>query len=49
MKEWWNTNGKKYAGPSAHLFQLMDINPSKNKIMYSYGKGKMFIEKQDPK
>ncbi len=49
VKEWWNTNGKNYAGPSAHLFQLMHINPSENKMMYSYGKGKMFIEKQDPK
>jgi hypothetical protein len=49
VKEWWNTNGKSYAGPSEHLFQLMYINPVKNKILYSYGKGKVFIEKQDPK
>ena len=49
VKEWWNTNGKNYAGPSAHLFQLLHINPSENKMMYSYGKGKVFIVKQDPK
>ena len=49
VKEWWNTNGKTYASPSAHLFQLMDINSSENKTPYSYGKGKIFIVRQDPK
>ncbi len=49
VKEWWNTNGKTYASPSAHLFQLMDINSSENKTIYSYGKGKIFIVRQDPK
>jgi len=49
VKEWWNTNGKNYAGPSAHLYHLMHINPLENKKMYSYGRGKIFIEKQDPK
>ncbi len=49
VKEWWNTNGKKYTGPSAHLFQLMHINSSENKTMYGYGKGKMFLIRQDPK
>ncbi len=49
VKEWWNTNGKNYAGPSAHLFQLLHVDLVENKIMYSYGKGKVFIVKQDPK
>jgi hypothetical protein len=49
VKEWWNTNEKNYVGPSAHLFQLMHVNPSLNSSMYNYGKGKLFIERQDPK
>ncbi|MEP6951456.1 MAG: hypothetical protein ABI863_19355 [Ginsengibacter sp.] len=49
IKEWWNTNGKNYAGPSEHLFQLMHIGLIENKMIYGYGKGKIFIERQDPK
>ena len=49
VKEWWNTNGKNYAAPSAHLFETMHINSSENKMMYTYGKGKIFIEREDPK
>ena len=28
VKEWWNTNGKSYAAPAAHLFDLMHIQPN---------------------
>lgn len=49
VKEWWNTNGKNYAGPSTNLFQLMHINPVENVKKYSYEKGKVFIVRQDPK
>lgn len=49
VKEWWNTNGKKYASPSAHLFEKMNINTSENKAMYVFGKGKVFVERKDPK
>jgi hypothetical protein len=31
------------------LFQLLHVDPVENKIMYSYGEGKVFIVKQDPK
>ncbi|HEV7621283.1 MAG TPA: hypothetical protein VGO09_06105 [Flavisolibacter sp.] len=48
VKEWWNINGKNYAGPSAHLFELMNFTPAENK-MFSYGKGKIAYVKQDPK
>ncbi|MEO8414155.1 MAG: hypothetical protein ABI472_10875 [Ginsengibacter sp.] len=48
VKEWWNTNSKTYAGPSEHLFQLMQISSSTNG-QFTYGKGKVFIEKEDPK
>jgi hypothetical protein len=49
VKEWWNTNGKNYASPSAHLFENLHINASENKDMYSFGKGKIFVERKDPK
>ncbi len=49
VKEWWNTNGKTYAGPSEHLFKLMNISSSSPANFYTYGKGKVFIEKEDPK
>ncbi|MEO6894347.1 MAG: hypothetical protein ABI136_04875 [Ginsengibacter sp.] len=49
VKEWWNTNGNNYAAPSDNLFEIMHINPSENKMSYSFGKGKIFIERQDPK
>ena len=49
VKEWWNTNGNNYVAPSEHLFGTMHINPSENKMTYSYGKGKVFIEREDPK
>jgi hypothetical protein len=48
VKEWWNTDGKKYAGPSAHLFEQMHITLS-DKVLYPYGRGKVYIVKQDPK
>jgi hypothetical protein len=49
VKEWWNTNGKNYTAPAEHLFQLMYINLAENNKRYGYGKGKIFIEREDPK
>jgi hypothetical protein len=49
VREWWNTNGKNYNAPSEHLFQLMHINSAENNKMYSYGNGKIFVEREDPK
>jgi hypothetical protein len=49
VKEWWNTNGKNYSAPSDHLFQLMHVNPSAKNTFYKYGKGKILIERKDPK
>jgi hypothetical protein len=48
VKEWWNTNGKNYATPSAHLFEQLHISAA-GKESYSYGKGTVTIVKQDPK
>jgi len=49
VKEWWNTNGENYGGPSGHLFELLHIDTMKHKLMYDYGKGKIFIVMQNPK
>ncbi|MEO5593900.1 MAG: hypothetical protein ABIR15_10245 [Chitinophagaceae bacterium] len=49
VKEWWNTNDKLYAAPSAHLFELMHIRASDSSGRYNYGKGKIYIARQDPK
>ena len=49
VKEWWNSNGKNYASPSAHLFELMKVNTSDNKKEYKFGKGRIYIVRQDPK
>lgn len=49
VKEWWNTNGKSYASPSAHLFELMKVNTLGKKKDYKFGKGKIYIVRQDPK
>jgi len=49
VKEWWNTNGKSYSAPSAHLFELMGIKNTGNGSFYNYGKGRVYISRQDPK
>ena len=49
VKEWWNSNGNNYAAPSAHLFKLMNADTVENKTGYKFGKGKLYIIKQDPK
>jgi hypothetical protein len=49
VKEWWNTNGNTYAAPSSHLFSLMNITATDNKITYAFGKGKVSIIRKDPK
>ena len=47
--EWWNQNGNKYTAPSQHLFQLMDMPEKVEEGVYSYGKGKVYVVRQDPK
>jgi hypothetical protein len=49
VKEWWNTNGKAYPAPSVHLFELMGIKNAENAMVYHYGKGRVYIFRQDPK
>jgi hypothetical protein len=48
--EWWNTDGKSYAAPSMHLFELLgldDKTPATGE--YTCGKGKVYVLREDPK
>ena len=47
--EWWNQNGNIYTAPSQHLFQLMGMPEKAEEGVYSYGKGKVYVVRQDPK
>ena len=47
--EWWNQNGNTYTSPSQHLFQLMGMPEKAEEGVYSYGKGKVYVVRQDPK
>ena len=47
--EWWNQNGNTYTAPSQHLFQLMGMSEKAEEGVYSYGKGKVYVVRQDPK
>jgi len=50
VKEWWNSDSMHYPAPSAHLFKQMKIVPTENKMQYYYyGKGTVYIIKEDPK
>ncbi|TRX21669.1 hypothetical protein [Flavobacterium franklandianum] len=49
VSEWWNKDGNKYNAPSEHLFELMSIKAEASKMSYSYGKGNVFIVRENPK
>ncbi len=49
VKEWWNSNGATYPSPSAHLFAQMKMNKTDDKASYQYGKGSVYIIREDPK
>lgn len=49
VMEWWDTKGMKYKAPSEQLFKLMGINPVAGKEKYAYGKGTVYILRQNPK
>ncbi|MGL4292695.1 MAG: hypothetical protein ACRCSQ_03845 [Bacteroidales bacterium] len=49
VQEWWNTDGNNYASPSNHLFELMDIASPAAEGAYKYGKGTVYILRNDPK
>ena len=47
--EWWNQNGNTFTAPSQHLFQLMQMPEKAEEGVYSYGKGHVYVVRQDPK
>lgn len=47
--EWWNQNGNTYTAPSQHLFQLMQMPQKAEEGVYQYGKGSVYVVRQDPK
>ncbi|RFZ84133.1 hypothetical protein DYU05_00405 [Mucilaginibacter terrenus] len=49
VMDWWDTKGNKFTAPSQHLFKLMNINAASAKQKYSYGKGTVYIIRQNPK
>lgn len=49
VSEWWNKGGNTYEAPSAHLFELMNIKPDASQTKYSFGKGNVFIIRENPK
>lgn len=49
VMEWWDTKGNNFTAPSQHLFKLMGISPVDGQQKYQYGKGTVYIVRQDPK
>ena len=49
VMEWWNQNGNTYTAPSQHLFQLMQMPEKAEEGVYEYGRGKVYVVRQDPK
>lgn len=49
VQEWWNTGDYKYASPSDHLFEKMNIANSPQQGEYKYGKGVVYVLRADPK
>lgn len=49
VREWWNTEGKNYSSPSNHLFEQMNIAVSPAQGEYAYGKGVVYVLRQNPK
>ena len=49
VQEWWNQDAEKYKTPSQHLFGLMGIDKEAKEGEYTYGKGTVYVIRQDPK
>jgi hypothetical protein len=50
VMEWWNTEGKNYPAPSAHLFELLGLPSATPQTgEYSCGKGKVYVLREEPK
>jgi hypothetical protein len=49
VKEWWNSDGKKYACPADDLFDKLGIGQNPKEGIYPVGKGNICIIRKDPK
>ena len=49
VQEWWNTGGMKYNVASDHLFELMNIASNPKEGEYTFGKGTVYVLRNDPK
>lgn len=49
VMEWWNTNGNTYRNPADHLFQKLGLEAAQSEGKYKYGKGSVYIIREDPK
>ncbi|RWY52494.1 hypothetical protein [Mucilaginibacter gilvus] len=49
VMEWWDTKSNKFTAPSQHLFQLMKINGASGQEKFNFGKGSVYIIRQNPK
>ena len=49
VEEWWNTGGNNYLAPSEHLFGQLGIDRGAKEGEYHFGKGVVYILRQDPK
>ncbi|RZL14494.1 MAG: hypothetical protein EOO62_05295, partial [Hymenobacter sp.] len=49
VQEWWNTGPNHYATPLAHLLEIMQLPLSSADAAHTYGKGKVYVTRTDPK
>ena len=49
VREWWNTDGRAYAAPVDHLFELLGLPPGLGRGVYPCGKGRLGVLRFDPK
>ena len=49
VMEWWNTKGNAFTAASQHLFKLVGIKTTSSNQSFNFGKGKIYVIRQDPK
>ena len=49
VREWWNTGASAFNTPSDHLFSLMGIPAGAPEGLYTYGRGRVYVLRHDPK
>ena len=47
--EWWNQGNNHFTAPSQHLFALMGMPENPSSGEFKYGKGRVFVRRQNPK